>query len=71
MKFADHLNAAEIQKFNQMGRAGRNTDKNKDNKDEVKPKRKRPENLSFRDIESLRGVNKSVYTRKNGAIRRK
>lgn len=34
-------------------------------------KRKKKEQLSTKDIEELMGVHKDVYTRKNGAVRRK
>jgi len=37
----------------------------------IQLKKKKVEHLSKGDIESLMGVNKSVYTRKNGAVRRK
>jgi hypothetical protein len=65
MKFADHLTKEQIQKFNQLRRAERN-------KKENKPKHKsKKENLSYKDIEELMGTHRDIYTRKNGAVRRK
>jgi hypothetical protein len=40
-------------------------------KQQLKKKGKKKENLSTREIEELMGVNRDTYTRKNGAIRRK
>lgn len=63
MKFADHLSNSDIQKFNQLRRG------NKQSKPESKPKRK--EELSFKDVEELMGMNRDTYKRVGGAVRRK
>lgn len=47
-----------------------NDSTNKKNKSPKKLK-KRQEQLSVKDIEELMGIHKDVYTRKNGAVRRK
>lgn len=36
-----------------------------------KKKRKRKENLSFNDWQEIMGVSRDIYTRRNGAVRRK
>jgi hypothetical protein len=36
-----------------------------------KKKRRNKEKLSQREIEDLMGMNRDIYTRKNGAVRRK
>lgn len=63
MKFADHLSKSDIQKFNQLRR-----DSNQ-SKPESKPKRK--EELSFKDVKDLMGVNRDTYKRVGGVVRRK
>jgi len=59
MKFANHLSKKDIQKVNQLRRA--NT-----KKDNPKPKRKKKDNLSHREIEKLMGTNNRGLRRKKG-----
>ncbi|MFD4815093.1 hypothetical protein [Peribacillus butanolivorans] len=64
MKFADHhLSKLDIQKFNQLRRGSHQS------KPESKPKRK--EELNFKDVKELMGMNRDTYKRVNGAVRRK
>ncbi|MET1176913.1 hypothetical protein ABG775_02865 [Peribacillus simplex] len=63
MKFADHLSKSDIQKFNQLRRGS------KQSKPESKPKRK--EELSFKDVKDLMGMNRDTYKRVGGSVRRK
>ncbi|MFF2291205.1 hypothetical protein [Peribacillus butanolivorans] len=64
MRFADHLSKSDIQKFNQLRRQS-----NHQSKPESKPKRK--EELSFKDVEELMGMNSDTYKRVGGSVRRK
>lgn len=64
MKFADHLSKSDIRNFNQLRRGS-----NHQSKPESKPKRK--EELSFKDVEELMGVNRDTYKRVGGSVRRK
>ncbi|MFJ8268519.1 hypothetical protein [Peribacillus asahii] len=57
MKFADHLSKKDIQKFNQLRR---------EQKDKPKPKRKKKDGLSSRDIAELMGTNSRGLRRKKG-----
>jgi len=43
----------------------------KEQKQQLKKKRKEKEQLSFKDWQEIMGVNRDTYTRKNGAVRRK
>ncbi|MES1038964.1 hypothetical protein [Peribacillus simplex] len=63
MKFADHLSKSDIQKFNQLRRGS------KQSNPESKPKMK--EELSFKDVEELMGMNRDTYKRVGGSVRRK
>ncbi|WP_336863646.1 hypothetical protein [Peribacillus frigoritolerans] len=63
MKFADHLSKSDIQKFNQLRRGS------KQSKPESKPKRK--EELSFKDVEELMGMNRDTYKKVRGRVRGK
>jgi hypothetical protein len=63
MKFADHLSKSDIQKFNQLRRSSTQS------KPESKPKRK--EELSFKGVEELMGMNRDTYKRVSGVLRRK
>jgi hypothetical protein len=72
MKFADHLSKKDIQKFNSLRRAAENKKEHKHKKPKldkqpVKPKKK-DERVDWVDI---MGMNRDIYTRKNGAVRRK
>lgn len=84
MKFADHLSRADIQKFNNIKRAAKNKKEHKTKKNKledghrpnaiiidenVEPaKRKMKEKVNWVDI---MGINRDIYTRRNGAVRRK
>jgi hypothetical protein len=72
MKFADHLSKKDIQKFNSLRRAAENkkehrTKKPKEDERPAKQKKK-DEKVNWVDI---MGMNRDIYTRKNGAVRRK
>ncbi|MGE7607660.1 hypothetical protein ACQKML_13715 [Peribacillus frigoritolerans] len=62
MEFADHLSKSDIQQFNQLRRG-------KQNKPESKPKRK--EELSFKDVEELMGMDRDTYKKVRGRVRGK
>lgn len=64
MKFADHLSKSDIQKFNQLRRQS-----NHKSKSESNPKKK--EELSFKDVKDLMGMNRDTYKRVGGSVRRK
>jgi hypothetical protein len=63
MRIADHLSKEKKQQLNNM-----QTPKKKR---KGKPKTKKKENLSFRDIEELMGTRRDTYERRNGAMRRR
>lgn len=62
MKIADHLSKEQKQKLNKVKSPKKKTSK---------PKQKKKEKLSFRDIEELMGTRRDTYERRNGAVRRK
>lgn len=65
MKFADHLDKEQIQKFNQLRRQP---------KIDRKQERERPKAVEFlteRDWLEIMGVNRETYKRVNGAVRRR
>jgi hypothetical protein len=69
MKFADHLSKEQIRKFNQLRAAARG---HKDiPKTSPKTKKKKKENLSYRDLEDLMGTRRDTFKRVRGAVRRK
>lgn len=71
MKFADHLSKKDIQKFNQLRRAAdkEHKAKRKDNHPVTQPKpKKKDERINWSEI---MGMNRDIYTRRNGAVRRK
>lgn len=68
MKLADHLSKETIRKFNQL----RQSPENKNNPTtNSTTKKKKTENLSRKDLEDLMGTRRDIYTRRNGAVRRK
>jgi hypothetical protein len=68
LKFIDHLSRDEIQKFNQLRHATRD----KDNKEDIpKPKKKKKENFSYRELEEMMGTRRDTFKRVRGAVRRK
>ncbi len=78
MKFADHLSADDIQKFNQLRKAMRKNNVDGFRPDIViydetyeRPVKSKKENFSRRELIDLMDVNRNVYKRVNGAWRRK
>lgn len=66
MKFEHHLSDEQKRQLGQL------TGTNKDKKRDKKPKKKkRAEKLSKSDICELMGMNRDIFTRRNGAVRRK
>jgi hypothetical protein len=67
MRLGDQLSKEQKQQLNKM------VNQPKPKKGEVpgKPMPKKKEDLSFRDIQELMGMNRDTYTRRNGAVRRK
>ncbi len=71
MKFADHLNAKEIRRFNEIRRISGTVTIGNEVKPENEPIRKPDEVLSRRDLEELMGTRRDTYKRVKGAVRRK
>jgi hypothetical protein len=67
MRLGDQLSKEQKQQLNKMV----NHSKPSRGKVSDKPKPKKKEDLSFKDIQELMGMNRDTYTRKNGAVRRK
>lgn len=63
MLFSEHLNKEDIRKFNQLRKAAMGKKKIS--------KKKKGERLTKKDLDELMGVNRDIYQRRNGAIRRK
>lgn len=68
MKIADLLSKDEKSKLNNVKSPKRKRKKKPPSKQQPV---KKEEKLSRRDIEELMGINRSTYTRVNGAVRRK
>ncbi|MFP7447134.1 hypothetical protein SFC50_25905 [Bacillus infantis] len=71
MKFADHLNAKEIRRFNEIRRFSGTLTIGEQLSPEIKPIRKPDAVLSRRDIEELMGTRRDTYKRVGGAVRRR
>lgn len=71
MKFADHLNAKEIRRFNEIRRFSGTLTIDDELKPEIEPIRKPNEVLSRRDLEELMGTRRDIYKRVGGAVRRR
>jgi len=71
LKFADHLNAKEIKRFNEIRRFSGTLTIGSELKPEIEPIRKPAEVLSRRDIEELMGTRRDTYKRVGGAVRRR
>ena len=67
MRIADHLSKEQKQQLRKI----QTPKKKRKGKVQSKPKTKKKENLSFRDIEELMGTRRDTYERRNGAVRRK
>jgi hypothetical protein len=59
MKIADHVTEEQKQQLEKI------------KSPKKKKRRKKKENLSFKDWEDIMGMNRDVYVRHNGAVRRK
>jgi hypothetical protein len=68
MKLGDQLSKEQKQQLNKMVSHSKPR-RSKDAPDKPKPKKK--EDLSFRDIQELMGTNRDTYKRVRGAVRRK
>jgi hypothetical protein len=66
MRLGDQLTKEQKQQLNKMVQSKPRKGKSPD-----KPKPKKKEDLSLRDIQELMGMNRDTYTRRNGAVRRK
>jgi hypothetical protein len=71
MKFADHLSKKDIQKFNSIRRAAENKKEHKPKKPKVKQPNKPKKKDEKVDWIDIMGMNRDIYTRRNGAVRRK